>query len=212
MSNFGVPAVVAQQEVAVIEQRAVAPYEQVAPAAQHQAVAVPSVQMAAAANQFLDGLKADYGDRQAGLLRDAWYGKEAENFAITRQMALDHPEIERIAERFERADAPVLLAIGAYIAKASGYRYSPTHGAATRMTESTGQPAAAAVPAEMQQFATMPDVQFDDVMDAKQREIEEAQARGNSGKANRLYAEKMAMRLARPGGNQPEVGKRGRIA
>lgn len=169
-----------------------------------EVVAIPTQHLPAAGQvntQIVDNaFKAmDWWDEGEGQTRSAdlrkrWGADAPRNLQFAEAFAGTNEDVREIIYRNGMGDHPVIIEIAAIL----GRRYATVPGDASRI--STG--------------ATMTDrghdPEFEKALDAKRAEIAEAQARGNTSRASRLYQEEQQL-ITQRYGNQPIVGGRGRI-
>lgn len=151
------------------------------------------------ANVF-DHLTREFGEEQVASLRSHWVDDDAahEGIALGQALAIDHPELIRIAEEFGLADHPGILAMAAAVARASGYRFDAT-GAKRSATQQETTP--------MQN--NMSRENFAKSMRDFNERIALAQSEGDSKRADEIYAKQQDW-IGRVKGNRTIVGGRGR--
>lgn len=149
----------------------------------------------------------DGGLSMKGIEAAAEYLVEKAGLADADDLARRHPGLHAVFLEDRTHDgisAAGLYKALSYIARSTGYRFTfggsaPSQRQETPMSDS-----------EDQRPASPPGGDIEDQLDTLRERIEEAQARGNSKRANELYQQEQALRASR--GNAPIVGSQGRTA
>jgi hypothetical protein len=163
---------------------------------------------------------AKYDDWQVSQLRQAWAGREAENFALAKAYHDDHPKMMSIAEKYGLADHPALLEMAAEAARAEGRTFTPAGQqppATDSQTRPVGYPGQAGAGGAAPRASAIEQVQAllngypptpAKMLQKLNEQIAEAQARGDSSRANELSVLQMDYLREQQGGSQPIVNGR----
>jgi hypothetical protein len=155
----------------------------------------PQALSAFADRAFAEVLATSDDPEGVAKLRNEWGDDAAGNFTIVVGFLKDNPRLEGIAERFGMDLAnPGIYSLALEAAKSAGYYFAGHGRNETRSTPRMNDSAR---------------TQYEDQLAEMRARTNEAQARGESGRANRLYQEQLDF-IARHEGDAPIVGGAGR--